>query len=167
MVWSIITIPIATVRLLHFDAQIDNDIASKVTQAMTRSLLEPVGSLSPQETLRLAQQAPAILRKTPKAFSSSPLASLFSSSETAETWTIYENLMIVCLRVGDDAAANECLGRITARFGENHERVLALRGLFKEATASSTADLQKILDKYETLLQENDANIVSDPESMV
>ncbi|KAG5975646.1 hypothetical protein E4U55_007605 [Claviceps digitariae] len=126
---------------------------------MAHSLLQPIGDLSPAETLALAQQAPEILRKNPRAFSTSPLISLFSATETADTWTMYENLMIVCLRTGDDSAARECLERITIRFGDKHERVLALQGLFKEATASTNDELQKILEEYDALLQDNDANI--------
>ncbi|GAB0136805.1 hypothetical protein EsDP_00005095 [Epichloe bromicola] len=126
---------------------------------MALSLLQPVGNLSPAETLKLAQQAPEILRKNPRAFSASPLISLFSVKETADTWTMYENLMVLCLRTGNDEAARECLERITIRFGDKHERVLALQGLFKEATASNNAELQNILEDYETLLRENDANI--------
>ncbi|KAG5914604.1 hypothetical protein E4U42_000406 [Claviceps africana] len=126
---------------------------------MAQSLLQPVGSLSPAETLKLAQQAPEILRKHPRAFSASPLLSLFSAAETADTWTMYENLMIVCLRTGDDSSARECLERIQIRFGDKHERVLALQGLFKEATASTNDELQKILQEYDALLQDNDANI--------
>ncbi|KAG6018338.1 hypothetical protein E4U43_003788 [Claviceps pusilla] len=126
---------------------------------MAQSLLQPVGNLSPAETLKLAQQAPEILRKNPRAFSASPLLSLFSVAETADTWTMYENLMVVCLRTGDDSAAHECLERITIRFGDKHERVLALQGLFKEATASTNDELQKILEEYDAFLQDNDANL--------
>ncbi|KID77578.1 TPR repeat protein oca3 [Metarhizium brunneum] len=126
---------------------------------MAESLLQPVGSLSPAEALKLAQQAPEILRKNPKAFSASPLSSLFSTRETADTWTIYENLMIACLQTGDDEAANECLERIVNRFGDSHDRVLALKGLVKEATASNNSELEKILEEYEALLQQNDASI--------
>ncbi|KAF5126120.1 TPR repeat protein oca3 [Metarhizium anisopliae] len=126
---------------------------------MAESLLQPVGSLSPTEALKLAQQAPEILRKNPKAFSASPLSSLFSTRETADTWTIYENLMIACLQTGDDEAANECLERIVNRFGDSHDRVLALKGLVKEATASNNSELEKILEEYEALLQQNDASI--------
>ena len=68
--------------------------------------------------------------------------------------------MISCLRTGDDEAANECLARITLRFGDKHERVLALRGLLKEATACGNSELQSILEEYDALLQENDANVV-------
>ncbi|KFG85284.1 tetratricopeptide repeat domain-containing protein [Metarhizium anisopliae] len=126
---------------------------------MAESLLQPVGSLSPAEALKLAQQAPEILRKNPKAFSASPLSSLFSTRETADTWTIYENLMIACLQTGDDEAANECLERIVNRFGDSHDRVLALKGVVKEATASNNSELEKILEEYEALLQQNDASI--------
>ncbi|KAG5960385.1 hypothetical protein E4U57_000170 [Claviceps arundinis] len=126
---------------------------------MAQALLQPIGNLSPAETLELAQQAPEILRKNPRVFSTSPFLSLFSAKETPDTWTMYENLMVLCLRTGDDSAARECLERITIRFGERHERVLALQGLFKEATASNNAELQKILEEYDALLQENDANI--------
>ncbi|KID98286.1 tetratricopeptide repeat domain-containing protein, partial [Metarhizium majus ARSEF 297] len=126
---------------------------------MAESLLQPVGSLSPAEALKLAQQAPEILRKNPKAFSASPLSSLFSTRETADTWTIYENLMTACLQTGDDEAANECLERIVNRFGDSHDRVLALKGLVKEATASNNSELEKILEEYEALLQQNDASI--------
>ncbi|KAG6033085.1 hypothetical protein E4U41_007032 [Claviceps citrina] len=125
---------------------------------MAQSLLQPIGKLSPAETLKLAQQAPEILRKNPRAFSASPLVSLFSVTETADTWTMYENLMVLCLRTSDDTAARECLDRITIRFGDKNERVMALQGLFREATASTDAELKQILEDYETLLQENDAN---------
>lgn len=135
--------------------------ASNHYHIMAESLLQPVGSLSPAEALKLAQQAPEILRKNPKAFSASPLSSLFSTRETADTWTIYENLMIACLQTGDDEAANECLERIVNRFGDSHDRVLALKGLVKEATASNNSELEKILEEYEALLQQNDASIVS------
>jgi hypothetical protein len=127
---------------------------------MAQSLLQPVGSLSPAETLELAQKAPEILRKNPRAFSASPLSSLFQTPETADIWTIYENLMIACLRTGDDEAANECLERIVTRFGHDHDRVMALKGLLKEATASNNSELEKVLEEYDALLQQNDANIV-------
>lgn len=76
--------------------------------------------------------------------------------------------MIACLRTGDDEAANECLERIVTRFGDGHDRVLSLKGLVKEATAANNTELDKILEEYDALLQQNDANIVSmiRPQSM-
>lgn len=68
--------------------------------------------------------------------------------------------MIACLQTGDDEAANECLERIVVRFGDAHDRVLALKGLVKEATASNNSELEKVLEEYDALLQHNDTNFV-------
>ncbi|ODA77386.1 hypothetical protein RJ55_07014 [Drechmeria coniospora] len=126
---------------------------------MTPSLLQPPGNLSPAEALQLAQQAPKILQQTPKTVSASPFKSLFAKAETTDMWTVYENLMLSCLRTGDDVAAHECLERLLVRFGDKDERVMALRGLLKEAEAKNDTELEKILGEYETLLEEDGANI--------
>ncbi|PFH61948.1 hypothetical protein XA68_15710 [Ophiocordyceps unilateralis] len=123
------------------------------------ALLRPQGRLSPAEALELASQAPEILRKNPKSFSASPLRALFSAPETAQLWTVYENLLQSCLQVGDDASARLCLERLVTRFGHEDERVMALQGLTQEAVASNESELQKILDGYEACLEKNDANI--------
>lgn len=128
---------------------------------MAPSLVQPQGHLSPAEALHLAQQAPTILRSNPKAVSASPLQFLFSAPETAELWTIYENLLLTCLRTGDDAAAHQCLERLVLRFGDKNERVMALKGLVKEAEASNPSELEKVLIEYDLLLEEDGANIVS------
>lgn len=130
---------------------------------MPPSLLRPHGDLTPAEVLEIAQRAPEILRRNPKAFSASPLLNLFSAPETAHLWTIYENLMLSCLQVGDDTAAHECLRRLVIRFGDKDERIMALQGLAKEAAASSDSELGAVLDEYEALLKQNGANIVSRP----
>lgn len=126
---------------------------------MAPSLLQPQGHLSPTEALQLAQQAPIIL-KSPKAFSASPLASLFSATETADLWTIYENLLLSCLRTGDDEAAHQVLERLVLRFGDQNERVMALKGLVKEAEAANNNDLAQVLKEYEDILEEDGTNIV-------
>ncbi|KAM4055933.1 tetratricopeptide repeat domain-containing protein [Hirsutella rhossiliensis] len=126
---------------------------------MPPSLLRPHGDLKPAEALELAQRAPEILRSNPKAFSASPLLNLFSAPETAHLWTIYENLMLSCLRAGDDTAAHECLKRLVSRFGDKDERIMALQGLAKEAVASSNSQLEAVLGEYEALLEQNGANI--------
>lgn len=128
---------------------------------MPPSLLRPYGHLQPAEILELVQRAPEILRSNPKAFSASPLLNLFSAPETAHLWTIYENLMVSCLRAGDVVAAQECLKRLVGRFGDKDERIMALQGLAKEATASSDSELEAVLNEYEALLELNRANIVS------
>lgn len=128
---------------------------------MAPSLTQPQGNLSPAEALQLAQQAPTILRNNPKAISSSPLSSLFSAPETADLWVVYETLLMSCLRAGDDQAAADCLERLTLRFGAQNERIMALTGLSKEATAENDDQVKKILKEYEDILEEDPSHIVS------
>ncbi|CEJ94521.1 hypothetical protein VHEMI10045 [[Torrubiella] hemipterigena] len=123
---------------------------------MTTSI---VAGLPDREALALAQQAPTILRAHPRVFSASPLQPLISGPETSEIWTNYENLLLSCLRTGNDRAALECLERLTMRFGEKDERVMALEGLAKEAMAETDADLQAVLKDYDDIMKENDSNI--------
>ena len=89
------------------------------------------------------------------------MSSLFSAPENAELWVVYENLLLSCLRAGDDSAAIECLDRLTLRFGAENERIMALTGLIKEATAESDEQVKKILKDYEEILEEDASNIVS------
>lgn len=130
---------------------------------MAPSLLRPQAHLSKKEVLELAQQAPTILRKNPRAFSTSPLLALFSAAESAELWVIYENLLLACLRIGDDASAQELLERLVLRFGEDNQRIMALVGLVKEAQAAGNAELEGILKEYDAILEksgEQETNIV-------
>jgi ER membrane protein complex subunit 2 len=127
---------------------------------MAPSLLRPQGQFSPADALQLAKQAPAILKNNPKAFSSSPLSSLFSASETTELWIIYENLLLSCLRVGDVKSAHQCLERLVLRFGGDNQRVMAFGGLIKEAEASHNDELGEVLKEYEAILADDSTNIV-------
>ncbi|ROV87887.1 hypothetical protein VMCG_10291 [Cytospora schulzeri] len=126
---------------------------------MAPSLLHPPSHLSPAQALELSQRAPTLLRRNPKAISSSPLASLFSQPESTELWIIYENLLLSCLRTGDEEAAHECIERLVQRFGQDNERIMAFMGLVQEAEASNNADLEKILKEYDEVLAKNDTNI--------
>ncbi|KAH6892029.1 hypothetical protein B0T10DRAFT_482843 [Thelonectria olida] len=126
---------------------------------MAPSLVRPQGHLSPAEALLLAQQAPTVLRQNPKAVSASPLSSLFSAPESTDLWTIYENLLLSCLRTGDDESAHKCLERLVLRFGDKNERIMAFKGLVKEAEANNQNELLAVLKEYEEILQENPANI--------
>lgn len=128
---------------------------------MSRFLTRPQGELTPAEALQLAQQAPIILQNNPKAFSSSPLVSLFTAAETPELWVIYENLLLACCRTGDTNAAHQCLERLVLRFGDDNERVMAFKGLVKEAIADNQGELVQILKEYETILGPSATNIVS------
>lgn len=130
---------------------------------MAPSLLRLQAGLSPAETLELARQAPEMLRRNHKAVSSSPLQTIFSAPETADLWTMYENLLLSCLRAGHDDAAHQVLERLVIRFGDKDERLAALKGLVKEAEATDDDQLQAILDEYDALLAESGTNIVRPP----
>ncbi|KAK4192945.1 hypothetical protein QBC35DRAFT_160067 [Podospora australis] len=121
---------------------------------MAPSLIRSPVQLPPAEALAISQQAPAILQSAPSAVSSSIL-----SKEKSELWIEYENLILSCLRTGDERAAHQCLDRLVTRFGEDNERVLALRGLIKEAEAQNNGELEKVLKEYEEILSKNDSNI--------
>ncbi len=127
---------------------------------MAPSVLHPPTQLSPAGALALSQQAPAILRNSASTVSSSTLTSLLTGSEKSELWLQYENLILSCLRTGDDLAANACLRRLTTRFGSDNERVQALRGLVKEAEAKNNGELEAVLNEYNQILGENETNIV-------
>lgn len=127
---------------------------------MSSTILHPPAHLPPSVALQLSQQAPLILKDAPSSITSYSLQSLFAAPETADLWTSYENLMLSCLRTGDEQSAELCLERLTARFGADNERVTALSGLFKEATADSDAELQKILKDYTNILANNPSNMV-------
>ncbi|TVY36139.1 TPR repeat protein [Lachnellula subtilissima] len=126
---------------------------------MASSLLHPPAHLSPTVALQLSQQAPYLLRTTPSAISPYSISSLWSAAESPELWTTYENLMLSCLRTGDEQSAHLCLERLTERFGANNERLMALRGLFQEAIANDNDALKKVLKEYENILVEDPANM--------
>ncbi|OTA04291.1 hypothetical protein A9Z42_0048440 [Trichoderma parareesei] len=122
-------------------------------------LLRPHASLSHAEALQVAQQAPEFLRKNPASYSASPLFSLFSPPESSKTWTIYENLLLACLRTGDYTTAHQCLERLVIRFGGNDERIQALKGLVKEAEATDNSELEQVLKEYEAILANDNTNV--------
>lgn len=130
---------------------------------MSSSLLRPPSHLPPATALQLSQQAPKIIKDAPGAVSTSILQSLFSAAETAELWTIYENLLLSCLRTGDEEAAHQCLGRLINRFGDDNERIMALIGLLKEADAEDNATLEVVLKEYQVILEKNPTNTVRCP----
>lgn len=129
---------------------------------MATSLLSSAKGLifsDPQASLRLSQQAPEFLKDHPSRLPQFPL-SIFAQRETPELWTTYEQLLLACLRTGDDKAARDCLDRLSARFGRMNERVMGLRGLYEEAIAEDKRALEAILKRYETILEEEPVNVV-------
>jgi tetratricopeptide (TPR) repeat protein len=88
------------------------------------------------------------------------LSSSESNQDTQETWFLYEQLFLASLRIKDDQAARLCLQRLSDRFGIDSPRVLALSGLYDEATATSRHSLEDILKRYDDLLTEDPTNIL-------
>jgi tetratricopeptide (TPR) repeat protein len=130
----------------------------KSTIMTTNQLLAPPTHLTHTESLRLSQLAPRWLRSQAPSTLPYPL-SLLTTSESAEQWQACENLLIACLRTGDDETALNCLNQLTARFGDENERVQALRGLYHEAVAVDEKALLHVLSEYEALLVERPANV--------
>jgi tetratricopeptide (TPR) repeat protein len=122
------------------------------------NLLSPPSQIPPQTALALSQKAPLILSSPPTSSLPWPLSLLFSR-ETPESWTIHENLFYAALRTGDEASARAILERLEARFGDQNERIITLRGIYNEATAQSDADLEKVFDGYEKILREDPTNM--------
>lgn len=108
-------------------------------------------------TLRLSQQAPSILDHQS---SGNGLFRTAPGCERAEEQERVEQLFIACLQTGDDKSALLCLERMTHCFGQSSERVKGLHGLYEEAVAESYLDLEKCLQKYNRILQENPVNVV-------
>jgi ER membrane protein complex subunit 2 len=113
----------------------------------------------PSSTLHLSQKAPMLLSSPAPANRYFPLT-LFDKPESQATWTDYERLFQACLRAGDDKSAHLCIERLTRRFGASDNRVIGLRGMYQEAIASSTTDLEKVLQSYDKVLQEDPMNVV-------
>lgn len=121
---------------------------------MASALLAPPTNTSPESALHLSQAAPSFFASQASFNLPWPL-SLLSASESQEKWQIYNNIFIACLASGDSESAYLCLEEITDRFGKENERVMALNGLYQEATAKNDTELQAVLGRYEELLQED------------
>ncbi|KAH5119563.1 ER membrane protein complex subunit 2 [Parastagonospora nodorum] len=122
------------------------------------NLLSPPTHIPPPTALALSQKAPLILSHPPTSSLPWPLSLLFSR-ETPESWTIHENLFYSALRTGDETSAQAILQRLEARFGDQNERIITLRGIYNEATAQSDADLERVFEGYEKILKEDPTNM--------
>jgi hypothetical protein len=123
--------------------------------AGTISDVHQINSSDLISALHLAQQAPAILGQD-SGSSASP-----SSKDTADYYARIEQLMLACLRTGDDQSAQTCLNRLSLRFGPSNERIMGLRGLYDEATAKDQLALENCLQEYEKILSQSPVNVVS------
>lgn len=147
--WHLPSPSLPTITLASTFRPHSNNIA-----AMANSLLMPPTNSEPQTALALSQQAPAFFKSQSSWSLPYPL-SLFSNSESQEKWQSYENIFLACLRTGDNESAYLCLEELTDRFGQTNERVIALRGLYAEATAKTPQELDDVMAHYEEILKED------------
>jgi tetratricopeptide (TPR) repeat protein len=122
--------------------------------ATESQLLAPPTNNSPSAALQLSQAAPTFFASQSSFALPWPL-SLLSANESQEKWQIYHNVFTACLQTGDNESAYLCLEELTERFGNGNERVMALQGLYEEATAKNDAELQAVLERYEEILKED------------
>jgi tetratricopeptide (TPR) repeat protein len=121
---------------------------------MSTSLLLPPTNSSPETSLTLSQRAKSFFSSQSSWFSSVPYPlSLFINTESQEKWQIYENIFLACLRTGDNEAAYLCLEELTDRFGKGNDRLVALQGLYQEATAKDNKDLVEVMESYNEILK--------------
>ncbi len=118
--------------------------------------------LSHSEALNLSQQAAQYLQNSPSSNTPIPIPFVLHA-ESTESWTIYEKLLISCLRTGDDKSAHRCLEKLINRFGATDERIMGLRGLYQEAVAENQPALEKVLAEYEEILAEDPGIMVCAP----
>lgn len=138
-------------------------IARKVTRgeftaARMSTELQYYDQDDPATVLGLTQKASSMLSKSslkPK----SQLLSVVSAVEEPTEWAEFEQVFLACLRSGDDESAHLCLERLTARFGAENHRVMALRGMYQEAQAKDEEELHRILRGYNAILREEPMNI--------
>ncbi|OJD25216.1 hypothetical protein ACJ73_03424 [Blastomyces percursus] len=129
-----------------------------MTSSLPLDLQMALNSPDPRAVLRLSQQAQSFLKSHPAQQLSFPF-SVFATSETPELWLTYEQLLLACLRTGDDESARQCLERLSKRFGPANERIMALKGVYEEALAQDQDALEEILTGYEKVLGHNPVNV--------
>ena len=112
------------------------------------------------DALSLSQQASEYLQKYASTGLSPLSIPIVFQAESIDLWLKYENLLLSCLRTGDDKAAHRCLEKLIDRFGATNERVMGLRGLYQEAVAKDDNALKRILQEYDEVLAEDATNTV-------
>ncbi|KAK8218575.1 tetratricopeptide repeat domain-containing protein [Phyllosticta capitalensis] len=122
-------------------------------------LIYPPPNLPPTSVLRLSQLAPRVLSSSPQSSLPWPLSLIFNT-ESQEVWATHENLLLACVRTGDDRAARQCLERLTARFGADNQRVQALKYLYESATAEDDKALRGVLEEVDRLTKDDPTNLL-------
>ncbi|KAK0840845.1 Inositol phosphatase SIW14 [Friedmanniomyces endolithicus] len=140
----------------HHECDSETHQPSQPAKMPALYLTAPI-SADPRLALSLAAQAPTFTTSQASSWWSSlpyPLT-LFLNSESQEKWTSYENLFLACLRTGDFTTAYTCLEALIARFGKTNDHILALQGLYQEATAQNTGQLEEVMKAYDEVLRED------------
>ncbi|EMC91226.1 hypothetical protein BAUCODRAFT_318893 [Baudoinia panamericana UAMH 10762] len=121
---------------------------------MSDPLLEAPTQTNPSHTLALSQKARPYLDSRPWYFTTLPYPlSLFLAPESQERWAASQNLFLASLIADDLPVAYAYLEDITERFGKLNERVMALQGLYQEASAKDTKALEDVVKNYDELLK--------------
>ncbi|KAK3677571.1 Inositol phosphatase SIW14 [Recurvomyces mirabilis] len=123
---------------------------------MATNFLEGPTNTTPRQTLALSQNAKSFFTSQ-KGWSLPYPLSLFLNTESQEKWATYENIFLATLRTGDHDAAYLCLEELTDRFGKTNEHVVALQGIYQEATAKDTNELEEVMKRYDELLKDDPA----------
>ncbi|KAL8872855.1 MAG: hypothetical protein Q9174_001586 [Haloplaca sp. 1 TL-2023] len=132
---------------------------------MGRSVMSTLAASSPlrlshSEALSVSQHAGSYAQSRSSVVNVIQLP-FFAVPDSAELWNAHENLLLSCLRTGDDKTAHVLLEKLAGRFGANNERVIGLRGLYQEAMADDTSQLSQMLYGYDEVLSEDPTNAVS------
>ena len=112
------------------------------------------------EVLEMSQTAPQYLQKQSTALQNASFFPGLVHGESLDNWSRHEQILLSCLRTGDDKSALISLERLINRFGAENERVAALRGLYQEAVADNDAALRDVLQEYESILSTVPTNLV-------
>ncbi|MCJ1286925.1 hypothetical protein MMC26_006271 [Xylographa opegraphella] len=110
------------------------------------------------ELLQLAQMAPEFLRQQVETYPAYSIP-FITVVESPELWATYEKLIYSCLRIGDHKSAHQCLERLISRFGASNERVMGLRGLYREAVAEDDTTFKTIYAEYARILTDDPTNM--------
>ncbi|KAL3477826.1 hypothetical protein BJX99DRAFT_225377 [Aspergillus californicus] len=108
-------------------------------------------------TLHRSQEAPLVLAQLSSGtvFTHSPAL----NQDSVGYFDTLEKLFFSCTQSADDQSALLCLERLTCRFGASNERVMALRGIYDEATAVDQPSLERCLEKYDDILLKSPLNV--------
>lgn len=119
------------------------------------ALLEPPSSADPAHTRAILDEAPSFLASQRSALTLPYPLDLLLNSESQEKWASYETVFLASIHSGDTGTAQQCLRALTERFGKLNERILALQGIYDEATASDDKQLSDVLKRYDEIIAES------------